>query len=173
MGFRSRGALPINPWTGTTPHGMDPGDQGHMSDYISKQITLPGGRVIDIVYFAEPDQRTDLPEPELIATTDSDVRPTRDVLHLCQECASDLVYPVAWEEREDERWYVVRRCPECEWRGAGEHHQSDIEFFDDALNDGTDELLTSLRGLSRVNMEADIERLVQAINDDQILPMDF
>jgi len=144
-----------------------------MGDYITKKITLPGGRVIDIVYFAEPDERDELPEPELIATTSSDVRPSREILHLCQECASDLVYPVAWEERGDEQWYVLRRCPECEWRGSGVHHQSEIEFFDDALNDGTDELLSSLQGLSRGNMEADIERLVQAINDDEILPMDF
>lgn len=143
-----------------------------MSDYITKQITLPGGRVIDIVYFADPGEAADLPDPELIGV-DSDIHASRSVLHLCEECASDLVYPVAWEERDNERWYVVRRCPECEWRGSGEHHQVDIEFFDDALNDGTDELLSSLRGLSQVNMEDDVERLIEAIHTDQILPMDF
>ena len=142
-----------------------------MSDYISKKITLPGGRIIDIVYFAEPGDET-LPDPELVATS-GDVVPSGGVLHVCPECASDLVYPISWEERADEHWHVERRCPECEWHGAGEHHQVDIEFFDDALNDGTDDLLMSLRGLSRVNMEADVECLIQAINSDAILPMDF
>ena len=142
-------------------------------DYITKQITLPGGRVIDIVYFAEPDGADHLPDPELVAGTGSHLHPSREVLHLCQECGSDLVYPVAWEERPEDNWYVVRRCPECEWRGSGEYHQLDIEFFDDTLNDGADELLSSLKGPSRANMETDIDRLIEAIHNDEILPMDF
>ena len=93
--------------------------------------------------------------------------------NLCPSCGSDLVYPVAWEERPEDMWHVARRCPDCEWRGAGEHHQYDIELFDDVLNDGTDDLLATLRGLTRTNMEEDVEALIRAIDDDQILPMDF
>jgi hypothetical protein len=141
-----------------------------MSDYITKKIALPGGRVIDIVYFAEAG---DLPDPEPLPAAPREVRPSRDVLHICGECGSDMVYPVAWEERPSERWHVVRRCPECEWRGEGEFHQVDIEIFDDVLNEGTDDLLGSLRGLARTNMQEDIEALIAAINDDRILPEDF
>jgi hypothetical protein len=142
-----------------------------MSDYVTKKITLPGGRVIDIVYFA--DGGDDLPDPELLTPPPDGVTATPGLLHLCPSCGSDLVYPVAWEERPEDMWYVARRCPDCEWRGAGEHHQCDIELFDDVLNDGTDDLLGTLRGLTHTNMEEDVEALIRAIDDDQILPMDF
>ena len=141
-----------------------------MSDYVTKKIALPGGRVIDIVYFADA---ADLPDPEPLPPVAGEVQPTNPALHLCGDCGSDLVYPVAWEERPAERWHVVRRCPECEWRGEGEYDQIDIEIFDDVLNEGTDELLGALRGLTRNNMQEDVEALIRAIHDDRILPEDF
>lgn len=134
-----------------------------MSDYVTKKIALPGGRVIDIVYFSdgpEPDGAERLSEP----STD---------LHVCPECASTLVYPVSWEERPGERWSIERRCPDCEWHEVAEYDQVEVECFDDVLNHGTERLLMALRGLSRANMEDDVERLIEAIGDDQILPMDF
>jgi hypothetical protein len=133
-----------------------------MSDYVTKKIALPGGRVIDIVYFSdasEPDAAERLSE-----STD---------LHICRECEGTLVYPVSWEERPGDRWSIERRCPDCEWQEVAEFDHVDVECFDDVLNLGTERLLMALRGLSRANMEDDIERLIEAIGDDQILPMDF
>jgi uroporphyrinogen decarboxylase len=72
-----------------------------MSDYVTKKIALPGGRVIDIVYFSdatEPDAAERLSE-----STD---------LHVCRECEGTLVYPVSWEERPGDRWSIERRCPD-------------------------------------------------------------
>ena len=70
-------------------------------------------------------------------------------------------------------WRIERRCPNCEWRQTGEHSQDEVELFDDALNDGTEDLLVSLRNFARSNMESDIERLIDAIRADRIEPMDF
>jgi hypothetical protein len=37
--------------------------------------------------------------------------------HICRECASDLVYPVAWVATDDERWSAKLRCPTASaWR---------------------------------------------------------
>jgi hypothetical protein len=149
-----------------------------MKGYRTKKISLPGGRVIEIVYFSEPTNGDDDSTP----TTEQRHTPARRVepgrpghrgLHTCEQCEGGLVYPVAWEERSGDRWRIERRCPSCEWRHVGEFHQSEVETFDDVLNEGTEDLLVSLRTFSRSNMEADIERIIEALQLDLIEPMDF
>lgn len=150
-----------------------------MKGYRTKKIALPGGRVIEIVYFAEPDGDAPSPTPSAPAATESVDDPLEVDrhdpmgLHVCPHCSSDLVYPVAWEERDGDRWRIERRCPNCEWRDVSEFHQSDVEIFDDVLNEGTEDLLVTLRNFARSNMEEDIERLIEAIHLDLIEPMDF
>jgi hypothetical protein len=150
-----------------------------MKGYRTKKIALPGGKVIEIVYFSEPDG-----EPTG-AGVETDLDATDPVfdellvedealdLHVCPSCESDLVYPVGWEERAGDSWRIERRCPNCEWRHVGEFTQDEVELFDDALNDGTEDLLVNLRNFARANMEADVERLIEAIQLDRIEPMDF
>ena len=166
-----------------------------MKGYRTKRIDLPGGKSIEIVYFAEegaeaaPRDAFAIPGPEAgtdpidaheheheAAAEPGDLllgadRPVD--LHVCPCCDSDLVYPVSWEERDGDAWHIERRCPNCEWRHAGEYGQDEVELFDDVLNDGTEDLLITLRTFARSNMEADVERLIDAINGDRIIPMDF
>jgi len=80
---------------------------------------------------------------------------------------------VSWEERSGDSWRIERRCPNCEWTHVGEFTQDEVELFDDVLNEGTEDLLVSLRNFARANMEEDIERLIEAIRHDRIHPMDF
>ena len=160
-----------------------------MKGYRTKKIALPGGRTIEIVYFydeddgAAPDSAMAQAEAETAATSHADapalpalvddIAEDEAGLHVCPECDSDLVYPVAWEERGADGWRIERRCPNCEWRDQGDFEQDDVEEFDDVLNEGTEALLTGLRNFSRANMASDVERLIEAINGDRILPMDF
>ena len=37
-------------------------------------------------------------------------QPRPEALHECSLCSGELVYPVAWEQRAGERWYIERRC---------------------------------------------------------------
>lgn len=153
-----------------------------MKGYRTKKIALPGGRTIEIVYFADAGSENDSAAEASHALAQ---RPAGDAaqapgvdaatggLHVCPECDGELVYPVAWEERSEERWRIERRCPNCEWRDVGEFDQMDVEDFDDVLNEGTEGLLLALRNFSRANMAADIERIITALNADEILPMDF
>jgi hypothetical protein len=141
-----------------------------MKGYRTKKIALPGGRVIEIVYFSDPDGDAGT------GTGTAEENPADEPgvhLHLCEGCGGELVYPVAWEERSGDRWRIERRCPNCEWRHVGEFPQVEVEVFDDVLNEGTEELLVALRNFSRANMEEDIERLITAIRGDLIQPMDF
>jgi hypothetical protein len=148
-----------------------------MRGYRTKKISLPGGQVIEIVYFAEPDD-TEVAEAvqralEAEYETPEPVPADEPPLHVCPECSCDLVYPVSWEESSGTTWIVERRCPNCEWRHVAEHGDEDLSRFDDALNDGTEALLVSLRDTARANMEAAVERMIDAIKLDLIEPMDF
>jgi hypothetical protein len=152
-----------------------------MKGYRTKKIALPGGRVIEIVYFSEPGETGGDGYPAEASAQDAERHhvdvTTADAeapeLHICPSCDGDLVYPVAWEERDEDSWSIERRCPNCEWRHVGEFGQDEVEVFDDALNDGTEDLLVTLRNFARANMEADVERLIAAIHEDLIEPMDF
>jgi hypothetical protein len=152
-----------------------------MKGYRTKKIALPGGKVIEIVYFAEATGEAPAPvegavaerAEELLAEPLDEPHHGSLELHVCPECDSDLVYPVSWEERAGDAWRIDRRCPNCEWRHVGEFGQDEVELFDDALNDGTEDLLVNLRSFARANMEDDVERLIEMIQLDRIEPMDF
>ncbi len=142
-----------------------------MRNYHTKRITLPGGKYIEVVVFGDDEIEAsvapvDTESAVAVATGTAD-------LHVCPECASELVYPVGWEERRGDSWEITLRCPNCEWWHTGEFHDEEVERFDDVLNDGTEDLLASLRKVARANMEDDVERLAAAIRDDLIVPMDF
>lgn len=144
-----------------------------MRSYQTKKIALPGGKFIEIVVFGE-DNVTENVTAEAQGQGEAAVAvATQHELHECPECASDLVYPVGWEERRGDSWEITLRCPNCEWWHTGEYHDDEVERFDDVLNDGTEELLASLRTFARANMEEDVERLIEALNADLIMPFDF
>jgi uncharacterized protein with PIN domain len=124
------------------------------NQYIRK-VTLPSGKTIEVISFQDVAPST---EPEL---------------HICPECACDLVYPVAWEEADRSRWEVSLRCPNCEWTVTDVFEEEAIQRFDDTLDRGTEALVTDLRQLTRANMEEDVERFVSAISAGHVLPEDF
>ncbi len=39
---------------------------------------------------------------------------TPDELHVCFNCAGELVYPLDWCEEGLRHWRIVLRCPDCE-----------------------------------------------------------
>jgi hypothetical protein len=134
-----------------------------MGDFQVKKIILPSGKAVEIVYFhAEPTTDTLMPAsaPE-------------HGLEVCPDCASGLVYPTDWHEAASGNWELELRCPECEWCDRAEYDQTTVERYDGALNDATDELIDSLETLTRENMEAEIERFVDALSADHIVPFDF
>ena len=121
--------------------------------YIRK-VTLPSGKTIEVISF-------------------EDARPPATELHVCPDCASDLVYPVAWEEADRASWEVSLRCPNCEWRLTSIYEEEAIQRFDETLDHGTEALVADLRKLTRANMEDDVERFIAALNAEYVLPEDF
>jgi hypothetical protein len=123
-----------------------------------RQLTLPSGRRIEVVYFegqeaTEKDHSADL--------------------HLCGTCGCELVYPIDWEPVGKSFWRVTLRCPNCEWSGTGVFEQDAVDRFDAELDRGTETLTRELERLSLANMVEDIERFVSALNAGHIIPADF
>ena len=94
-------------------------------------------------------------------------------LHVCFNCAGELVYPLDWAEEGDRHWRIVLRCPECEACREGVFEQSIVERLDDELDRATGELLGDLRQITHANMTDEIEFFVRALNADVITPTDF
>jgi hypothetical protein len=145
---------------------VDRGD--NTQEPFVKRVTLPSGKSIEVLYFAEQAAAAAAPAPQ------PEPAPVgAQLLHVCTECTSELVYPTDWQEAGPEHWEVELRCPNCEWRGGGVFHQTIVERFDDELDRGIDVLLSDYRALVSSNMEDEVERFAKALDVDAILPADF
>ncbi len=96
-----------------------------------------------------------------------------DQLHVCFNCAGELVYPLDWSEEGARHWRIVLRCPDCESRREGVFDQAAVERLDDELDRGSSALLGDLRRMTHANMSEEIEFFVRALDADLILPSDF
>ena len=136
--------------------GMSPrSDQPH----AVRRVVLPSGKTIEVVYFADGD--------------DGRGAHRTAGLHHCTRCASDLVYPTAWEEIGDDVWSLELRCPSCEHRSMGTYDRATVERLEEELDRGTYEMVTDLKQLMHSNMEDEIDRFVSALDADHIWPIDF
>jgi hypothetical protein len=147
---------------------MDAMDPNGENIHFTKRVTLPSGKTIEVVYFAEEELRAlegELPQQPA-------AQPHQD-LHVCVECDSGLVYPVQWEEAGPENWSVLLHCPNCDVYREGIFTQDNVELFDEELDRGADALARDYKRLMRANMADEIERFVGALEAGAILPEDF
>jgi hypothetical protein len=133
-----------------------------------RRVVLPSGKTIEVVYFEDQVMDDLAPEPAREAVAE-----TVEQLHVCSSCESALVYPTEWDEAGVAHWEVSLRCPNCEWNGTGVFGQDLVERFDEELDRGTEALVRDLKRLMHANMEEEIDRFVQALDGDLILPEDF
>ena len=143
---------------------------GEQTHYV-KRVLLPSGKTIEVVYFRD----SGLVEEALQAPRTTDVPPAEphQELHVCMECASDLVYPVEWEESGEENWSVLLHCPNCDIYREGVFTQQTVETFDEELDRGADALARDYKRLMRANMAEEIDRFVGALDTGAIVPEDF
>jgi hypothetical protein len=127
----------------------------HQRQHSVKRILLPSGRTIEVVRFE--------------GTTDED----RVGLHVCPDCSSDLVQPVAWGQVTPDHWELTLRCPNCGHTRDGIFDQDDVAVLEEQLDDGVEAILTDLQRLTQANMSDETERFVAALEADLILPEDF
>jgi hypothetical protein len=121
---------------------------------LTRRITLPSGRVI-----------------EIRSTAGEQARADRD-LSRCPSCGSCFVHPVRWEERTD-GFAVLLRCPECERLEESVFDDETLERFETALDAATEALVLDHRALSLSNLGEEVERFAAAIHAGHVLPEDF
>lgn len=119
-----------------------------------RRIVLPSGRSIEVVRFH-----------------DTESRPAG--LHICPNCDSDLVQPVAWSEASDDHWELTLECPNCWWTVDGIFDREQVHELEEQLDDGLADMLGDLKRLAHANMADQIDRFVRALHADHILPEDF
>jgi hypothetical protein len=126
----------------------------HQHQHSVRRIVLPSGRTIEVVRFHETEEST-------------------KGLHICPECCSNLVQPVAWAEAPDERWELTLECPNCGWITDGVYEREDVDLLEERLDEGLADMLRDLQRLTQANMAEQIDRFVAALHADLILPEDF
>jgi hypothetical protein len=128
-----------------------------------RTVELPSGKTVEVFYFSRDAVRPRAPATAAAAPD----------LERCPQCASDLVYPTAWDDA-DERSYELRlRCPNCEWTDVGTHDWDDVHRLDERLEQGERALIADLQALTRANVEQDFDRFIAALRDGHVWPMDF
>jgi hypothetical protein len=139
----------------------------HPADHRStRRVLLPTGQAVDVLS-VEGVEAADPPGSAPAAAR------VETGLHICPECASQLVAPIAWEQAGPHEWAVTIQCPNCEWWDADVFGEAAVERFDEELDRGTEALVRDLLRLTRANMEDDVERFLTALHADAILPEDF
>ena len=145
-----------------------------MGEYHTKRIVLPSGKTVEIVYYQAAGGEpiiTEAREIELELEADPEAALRR--IELCGGCGGERVHPIDWQEVDEVRWELALRCPDCEWQQTDTFEQSEVERYDDVLNDATDRLIEELDRITRENMSEAIERFRVALENDDILPFDF
>ena len=113
------------------------GEQTH----YTKRVVLPSGKTIEVVYFKDQDEpRAEQPEAHAPEHAPAEVHQD---LHVCIDCASELVYPVQWDEAGPENWNVLLHCPNC-------------DVYREELDRGGDALARDYKRLMRANMAEEI-----------------
>lgn len=140
-----------------------------------KQVQLPSGKVIEVMLFSDEHQAPPAPPatPAPAASSQGSDREALPDLHTCPRCHGELVYPVDWAEAGSDHWEVTLRCPDCEWHDSGVFTQATVERFDIELDHGAEALLRDLQQLAHANMAEDIDRFIDALHRDLIVPADF
>jgi hypothetical protein len=126
-----------------------------------KKVVLPSGKTIEVVLF-----------PERAGADHPLVEPEQD-LSVCVRCACFMVYPAEWEEAGPLHWSVTLCCPNCGHERGGIFTQESVETFDERLDEGADVLGRDYRRMLRANLAAEIDRFVEALRIDAVLPEDF
>jgi hypothetical protein len=119
-----------------------------------RRIVLPSGKCIEVVRFSDPQE-------------------AENRLHVCPECRCELVQPVAWAETDDTHWELALSCPNCWWSGEGVFDREQVDELEEELDRGLADMLRDLQRLTHANMSDQIERFINALRADLILPEDF
>ncbi len=91
----------------------------------------------------------------------------------CRHCGSDLIYPIAWESTGEDTWVLSLRCPDCEAVYEVALGRYTMERFVTQLHAQKRALAHDLARWDLACFREDMERVLQLIQDDRVLPAAF
>ena len=141
------------------------------TDTNVRQVVLPSGRTIEIVYLDGRATAITAPQSGLYSE-DVLVEQARDLM-ACGGCGCELVQPVDWDEAGARHWQVTLRCPNCEQLGTVVVEDEVVDHYDLELERGAAELARTLHVLVEENIEIEALRLRHALEGGHVLPEDF
>ncbi len=153
-----------------------------MDEYRVELFIFPDGMAIEMIVFDQENesQQTAAGYPgscaeSCEAETISSPAPTaaEGDVHVCPVCRSTLVYPTDWQRTGSATWELKLRCPNCETQRNITLDREGVEQFNRVLYEGSEALAKQAEQLTRLHFEEEAERFVHALDEDQILPMDF
>lgn len=141
------------------------------TDTDVRQVVLPSGRTIEIVYV--DGRATAIAAPQTDRHDDEALADLARDLMTCGGCGCELVQPVDWDEAGTRHWRVTVRCPNCEQAGTVVVEDEVVDHYDLELERGAAELARALHVLVEDNIETEALRLRHALEGDHLLPEDF
>lgn len=143
----------------------------HQTDTSVRQVLLPSGRTIEIVYLDGRASAISAPQPA--ARPDTSLAEVAHDLMACGNCGCGFVQPVDWQEASGKHWRVTLRCPNCEQSGTVVVEDEVVDHYDIALERGAAQLARTLHELVEQNIEVEARRLRHALDGGHLLPEDF
>ena len=141
------------------------------TDSNVRQVVLPSGRTIEIVYV--DGRATAIAAPPSDRHGDEALAELARDLMTCGGCGCEFVQPVDWDEAGARHWRVTVRCPNCEQSGTVVVEDEVVDHYDIELERGAAELARTLHVLVEDNIEAEALRLRRALEGGHLLPEDF
>lgn len=107
------------------------------------------------------------------APSDQGCQSEPQLLHICNNCRGELVYPLDWMEEGPAHWRTLLCCPDCESVREGTFSQLTIDVFADEVDRGEAVLLDTLKQVTREHMSEAVDLFIRALHADLILLSDF
>jgi hypothetical protein len=141
------------------------------TDSHVRQVHLPSGRTIEIVYL--DGRATAIAAPQTGAQSDAALAELARDLMACGNCGCEFVQPVDWDEAGSRHWRVTLRCPNCEQAGTVVVEDEVVDHYDLELERGAADLARTLHALVEENIETEALKLRHALEGGHLLPEDF
>ncbi len=136
-----------------------------------RQVVLPSGRAIEIVYL--DGRAAALGDMRDAAQADSSLLEVAHDLTSCGACGCGFVQPVDWDEAGSRHWRLTLRCPNCEQTGTVVVEDEVVDHYDIVLERGAADLARTLHELVESSIDEQVARLRDALDGGHLLPEDF
>src|SRR5215208_114766 len=91
----------------------------------------------------------------------------------CTRCRADMVWPIDWDEIDDERWSMRLRCGQCGFARTAIATNAEADEFDHALDRQCVAIERTLAQVERERLALETDRFAEALRRDLIDVTDF